>query len=104
MKFFVPGARDADEAELALASMARFNGVPVPERRIYRLEFRHNGRVFSIEVGGWIPDYFDEGQQVVCAVLEGPLGLQICLPTRGVLRGSPILVSSESVISKEFFE
>ena len=105
MKFFIPHASDVAEAEQTLASIAKFVGAVVPEvgRRIWKLEFRHNGRSFSVEVGQPIPAYYEERDQPVIAIFAGE-PYKICLPTRGVVRGDPILAGANAVTKVEFFE
>jgi hypothetical protein len=105
MQFFIPHASDNAEAESVLKSVAQFVGaaVPTPEARIYRLSFSHNGRDFVAEVGKPIPAYYQEGNQLVVAIFSGE-PFKICLPSRGVLRGDPILVGAKSVHSVEYFD
>ena len=104
MEFFVPPASGPEEAESVLAAVAAFVGatVPPPDRRIRKLVFAHNGQRFTVEVGKPIPPYYREGdQEVVCILGSDPL--MVCLPTRGVLRGDPILVGASTVHRVDYF-
>lgn len=105
MRFFVPHASGPEEAESVLASVAAFVGAapPPPDRRIYRLTYTHNGRRFTVEIGKPIPAYYQEGDQEVICIFDGD-PFKVCLPTRGVVRGDPILVDSSSVHAVEHFD
>ena len=103
MKFFLPAASSEAEGEVVLESICRFNSVPFPYKRIFRLVFLHNGIEYEVEVGKPAPVYYGEGEAPVVAIL-GANPLLICLRNRGVTRGSPILASYESVRLIEFFD
>lgn len=105
MKFFVPHASGPAEAESVLASVAAFVGaaLPPPDRRIHKLTYTHNGRQFIVEVGKPIPPYYQEGDQEVVCIFGGD-PFKVCLPTRGVVRGDPILVGSSGVHTVEHFD
>jgi hypothetical protein len=103
MKFFVPAAESRAEADIVLENIARFIGTPLPERRIFRLAFRHNEKDYAVEIGKPAPAYYGEGDHPVVAILGGD-PFCICLANRGVLRGSPIYASKESVSAVEYFE
>jgi hypothetical protein len=105
MEFFIPHASSESEAESILASVAKFVGaaMPAPEKRVFRLSYSHNGRDFVVEVGKPAPAYYREHEQEVIAILPGDPFL-VCLPTRGVARGDPILVGASSVRRIEYFD
>ncbi|MGX1199326.1 hypothetical protein [Parvibaculum sp. MBR-TMA-1.3b-4.2] len=102
MKFFIPAAQSDAEADVVLEAIAKFNSLPLPERRIFRLSFKHNGVRYDVEVGQPAPDYFRAGGPVVAILGNDPIC--VCLADRGVLRGSPIYVGKNSVLSMEYFE
>lgn len=105
MKFFIPHVSGEAEAETVLAGIAQFVGatVPSPDKRVFRLSYRRNGRDFDVDVGKPIPPYYQEKAEEVIAILPGDPYL-ICLPTRGVVRGEPILVGASSVRGVVYFE
>jgi hypothetical protein len=55
VKFFIPGAGSAEQAETTLASIKKFaertTGYTISESRIFRLEYTHAGRDYVAEVG-----------------------------------------------------
>ncbi|MEQ1741348.1 MAG: hypothetical protein ABL869_02445 [Candidatus Nitrotoga sp.] len=103
MKFFLPAAKDRAEADVILESIAKFIGVPLPKRRIFRLAYIHNGQRYEAEVGKPMAAYYETSKQPVVAILgEDPYC--ICLPDRGVLRGSPIYAGRMSVQRIDYFE
>ncbi len=106
MKFFLPAAGSRAEADVVLESIANFIGFPLPERRIFRLAFSHNGEDYEVEIGKLAPMYYNEGASPVVAILVAESGspYAICLANRGVLRGSPIYASKESVSDIEYFD
>jgi len=103
MKFFLPAAANESEAESVLLSISKFIGAPVPARRIFRMSFVHNEVKYSVEVGKPVLGYFGERSSPVVAIL-GEEPICICLANRGVLAGSPILVSRGSASDIEYFE
>jgi hypothetical protein len=106
MKFFLPAANSGAEADVVLESIAKFIGFPLPARRIFRLTFSHNGERYEVEIGKPAPRYYDEDSSPVIAILVAQSGspYAICLANRGVLRGSPIYASKESVSVIEYFD
>lgn len=105
-RFFVPGAKDADEEEqvrTAVVQFAKRQGFDVTDRRIFRLSYRHNGQHYVAEVGK--PDSLT-GAPVVVMILEmrDRSRYLVCTPNRGVLRGLPILVGQASVLSITDFD
>lgn len=96
-------AQDPAQAEVFLESIARHLEVPLPERRIFRLVWKHNGIEYEAEVGKPAPAYFGEGETPVEAIL-GATPFLICLETRGARSGSPIYAGDRSVRLIEFFD
>lgn len=89
-EFFIPAAKDAEQAGEVWEAVWKFAGEtmngPISRRRIFRIEYTHNGKSLDAEVGQ--PDPLD-GETVV-AILEGPSYL-VCTYNRGVKRGMPIM-------------
>ena len=120
MKFFVPGAKDAADAERILIGSARFakRPVPLPHERIFRLTFKHNGKVYEAEVGKAIDPYFMQEGWIMqqsrgttaqppdptVMVIIGGNPVLVCLWDRGVKRGEPIYVGHPSVKKAEYFD
>jgi hypothetical protein len=103
MKFFIPAASSDENAEFILSITCQFINSPVPERRVHMLRYTHNGKEYVAEVGRPIADYYNEGNQLVAAIIPGTV-YKICLPDRGVLRGEPIYVGEDSIISVWHFD
>lgn len=96
MKFFIPHAKDAAEAESVRRSVREFlstQGLGTTERRIASITFRHNGKPYDAHVGKTFPDLREE----VLVILEGinPRLCYICTANRGVVRGEPYLVGND---------
>jgi hypothetical protein len=87
MKFFVPHAESAEEAESVLQSIASFVQTAVPKQRIYSIRYTHNGKEMIATVGQFADAYYKEGEQPVIAILALPNAYAICLPSRGVVSG-----------------
>jgi hypothetical protein len=102
VKFFVPGGDDdkgAKDIYEATKNFAIENCGPVTDRRIQKITFRDRKKVVEAEVGKIEPIV---GETVV-AILEGNPYL-VCTPNRGVLRGQPILVGKQEIISITDFD
>jgi hypothetical protein len=104
--FFVPPAKDAPQAELtyeAIRKSVRLQASgPLDDRRIFRIDYRRNRKAFHAQVGE--PERHEGG--LVIAILkqhEYPLYF-VCTPDRGVVRGSPILVGEDEIISSVDFD
>ncbi len=105
MKFFVPFANDEEQSESVYADIAQFVGVSLhdTDKRIYSIAYNHNGKKMIAEVGKECDSYYQEEFPLVIAILKGNL-YKICLRDRGVMRGGPILVSSDKIIGISFFD
>jgi hypothetical protein len=69
-KFFVPAAADSTKAEEVYTDLRsraeKMRGGPMTERRIFRIDFRHNGRQHYSEIGK--PD--SQTEDLVLAIFE----------------------------------
>lgn len=96
MKFFLPGAKDDAEAEAVYDSIRKAAksgiGWDSTHSRIYSISYVVDGREYMSTVGEEDPRV----HELVIAILESTTYL-VCTPTRGVLRGDPILVGSDVV-------
>ena len=83
MKFFIPAAENADEAEEVYGSIRRFVSEQVgrlTDKRIFRIQFSHNGQEYCLAVGDRFQDL--RGEPVI-AILEGPRAYYVCTPPPG---------------------
>ena len=96
MKFFVPAAVNDDEAERVWKATRDFAqnqlAWAVADRRIFQLNYQHDGKPYVAEVGK--PD--PRTGETVLVILESNAYL-VCTAGRGVARGEPILVGREEV-------
>ncbi len=90
-------------AEKLLDACAKFTSSKIPTPSIYCISFVYNGRELEAKVGNPIDAYFQAGGPVFC-ILERSDAFIICLDSRGVRRGEPILVGKESVVEIQPFE
>jgi hypothetical protein len=95
MEFFVPHAQDGGEAESVYVAFAKFVGATVPSQRTARinaLSWNHNGQAFSGEVGKPLPPYYQLGSEPILAIFDCGEHFKICTPSRGGVRGDPVMV------------
>lgn len=106
MKFFIPAAKDAAQAEEVYEGVRKFNseqmGATLSPRRIYRLAGVHDGKPFTATVG----EMFERLREVVVAILlDTKRDLYfICTANRGVIRGEPYLSGAHEIRDSEDFE
>ena len=88
-KFFLPGTHSPEDAEeiwqATKKSCGEQTGWQVTDRRIFRIEYTHNGKDYVAEVGQIAP----EQGETVLVILESNAFL-VCTTNRGVLRGKPM--------------
>lgn len=101
MKFFLPYARDNNEALSVLAATAEFIGNPVPKtsEMIYTVHYVHNNISMVATVGEDINQYYKEAKPTVIAIFpphQNGAPFKICLADRGVAGGTPIFVDGKS--------
>lgn len=101
MKFFIPRAKDDQEAEAIWQEFRtgaeEWANRPVGNSRIYRLEYTHDGERQVARVGQ--PLYGGE----VIAIFESEPYL-IYAVGRGFVRGTPVMVGQKDVRAVETFE
>ena len=102
MKFFVPGTKDDAHAERFYGSIKKYNSstVKINSRRIFAIDYFHNDNAFHNEVG--MPDPIID--DLVLAILETDSMYYVCTINRGVIRGEPILVDPNEIVSVIDFE
>ena len=90
-EFFVPHAESAEQAEKVWKATKKFleqdGGYRVTERRLYAVNYSHNGRKYRDVVGGLSQLAGEE----VLVILEDSNVFLICTKNRGVLRGGPVM-------------
>jgi hypothetical protein len=106
MKFFLPAAKDAVQAEQAYEGIRKFNaeqmGATLSPRRIYKVGGVHNGKRFEATVGQPFESF---GEPVIAILLDTSRNCYfICTPNHGVLRGMAYLSGSNEMDSVEDFE
>ena len=96
MKSFLPYAQSPEIVEQTYEAIQRFAkenlGREISDRRIFRIEYSHNGKDHKAGVG--TPTDIT-GEEVI-VTLESNAFL-LCTPNRGVLRGESILVGTNEV-------
>ncbi|HKW87597.1 MAG TPA: hypothetical protein VJN21_02460 [Candidatus Acidoferrales bacterium] len=109
MKFFIPATDNPEKAEELYQAIKKFAaqsmGWVISDRRIRSITFRDKERrarkksLVHATVGEREPC---EGREPVIAIFESNSYL-VCTPSRGVLRGIPIMVGKHEVIASEDF-
>lgn len=97
-EFFIPLAKNKEEAESVYSNIADFINVPVTDERIFSITYKHNDQTMVATIGEDVDTYYKEPVPVVIAIFKGN-PYKVCLRDRGVARGEPILVGEDSVIS-----
>ena len=101
-RFFVPGAKDQAEAESVWEATRAFAREQltweVSDRRIFQINYQHDGKPYVAEVGVSDPQ---TGERVL-VILESDAYL-VCTANRGVAGGQPILVGRHEVRTIEDF-
>jgi hypothetical protein len=91
--FFVPGADDPELAEQVWHSTRSFaeeqTGWEVSDRRIFRVEYRHNEQDLESQVGQPEPVTGE-----LCVAIFESNSFLVCTENRGVARGFPILIGT----------
>lgn len=97
-KFFIPLAKNEQESESVYSNIATFINESVTDERIFSITYKHNNETMVATVGENVNDYYGESVPLVIAIFKGN-PCKICLRDRGVVRGEPILVGKDSIIS-----
>jgi hypothetical protein len=93
IKFFVPAARDAEEAETQYQYFMRQPSLYPPLRpgaRVYALTFQHNGKPYRAQVGEPIPGWPDQ-VGIVLAIIESRQLVYVHTQIGVLRRTGPIL-------------
>lgn len=109
MKFFIPAADSPEQTKNVLESTKKFAeenlGFKYGDKKIFKLEFRHDGKTYTAEVGKkeTLTGY-NEIVVLILSPLEQHNPYIICTPNRGVIKGGPIMVGKHDIISCDYFE
>ena len=101
-KFFVPFAEDEEQTSKiyeAVKTLAKMTMGGTTDRKIFRIDYIHGGKSLYAEVDKPEPTI----KEPVVAILEG-LCYLVCTPSRGFLRGIPILVGGDEILRIQDFE
>ena len=107
MKFFIPFAENKEQENKFYQSIKAFVGKTMgvadfDKRKIRYITLNNNNLNVKVEVG----KYIDINGEVVIAILYDPSRhiYHICTPSRGVVRGKPIIIQESHVIEVEDFD
>ncbi|PSV28448.1 MULTISPECIES: hypothetical protein [unclassified Photobacterium] len=105
MDFFVPSAKDLEQAESVYSSIAAHVSAPIPSdsKRVSKLVWSHEGTVCIGEVGKLPPEIFRAPEEIL-AIFECGDVYKICTQNRGVINFDPILANTKDVSKVEFFK
>lgn len=106
MKFFIPFAKDKDQAVEVYQGIRQFLGEELganfSDRRIRWLRYLDDGKEYEAEVAQSSPI---NGEPVIAILYEpGRQLYHVCTPTRGVARGISILVGTHEVRGFDDFD
>ena len=106
MKFFIPHAKSEEEETKVYEAIKEFaktnTSWEIKERRIFSIEYTHDGKRIYAEVG---KKENLIGEEVIAILESGYLNVSVylvCTPNRGVIRGMPILVGENAVYIVDF--
>ena len=96
MEFFIPQVDDAEQQRSLYEGIRSFvsdkMGAHLSPRKLFSLTYRHDENAYHAEVG---QPHALNGEPVLAILYERTRDLYyVCTPTRGVVRGMPILVGS----------
>jgi hypothetical protein len=101
MEFYLPFARDTEEAVKVLEVIAMSIGHPAPPPgdMIHTVYYIHDGIQMIATVGEDIDPYYQEANPTVIAIFP-PLhdgdSIRICLEDRGAISGEPIYIRGDN--------
>lgn len=106
MDFFIPFAKDAEETKSVLASVRAFvskeMAAELSDEMFFSVNYVHNGNAVKSEVDKPEPH---TGEPVIMILFDKLRGLYlVCTPNRGVIRGMPIMVGQNEIVSVKKFD
>ena len=103
MKFFMPAAKDDQQAEEVLDGIKKFakenTGWEIGDEKIYSLSYSHEGKEYLAKVG----EYSSRNKDLILAILKSNTYL-ICTINQGGIKGMPMLVGFNEVAGIEYFD
>ncbi|MEC6906937.1 hypothetical protein [Photobacterium piscicola] len=105
MDFFVPLAKNVDQAQSVYSSIAEHVSAPKPtnDKRIQKLVWTHEGVECIGEIGKLPPEVFRANDEIL-AIFECDNVYKICTQNRGVINFDPILASTDNVKHVTYFD
>lgn len=102
MKFFIPTAVTPEQAEEVYAAVALRNGAPVGSRRIYAIEWIHQGEAYAARVGEAAPARYGTG--AVIAILDCGGLYKVCTQNRGFAHGEGTYIGVNEICDVVYFD
>ncbi|KLV07132.1 hypothetical protein ABT56_06135 [Photobacterium aquae] len=102
MDFFVPSASSPQQAEAVFTSIAKHVKAPEQAKRIYKVEWHHEGIECLCEIGQPLPAVF-RTDETVLAIFDCGDVVKICTPNRGAIKFDPIHATKADVSNIEYF-
>lgn len=93
MHFFIPAATTDKQAESIYQTLAINHNAPFHEKRIYQMQWEHEGLKIDTKVGDLLAPHFGIKQEKVLAIFDCGHLFKICTPKRGAIHSAPIIVS-----------
>jgi hypothetical protein len=102
VKFYMPGMTESETAitYLSLKQRAQEIALQTTERRIYRVLYERNGKLFNMQIGS--PDAV-KGEMVM-AIIEGYTVFIVFTLNRGIVKNAPYVVGKNEALYVEEFE
>ncbi len=102
VKFYLPGITESKTSmiHLALQQSAQEITLQTTDRKIHRVLYRRNGKLFNMQVGK--PDAV-RGEMVI-AIIEGYTVFVVFTPSRGITKNTPYIIGKNEVLAVEEFE
>lgn len=108
MKFYIPHASSDEQAATVYQAIKSFakdmTGWDASDRHIRRIEYVHEGKRYTAEVGELEPRTHEEVIAILETAPKKGLPYLVCTPNRGVVRGEPMLVGDNEIRDIEDFE
>ncbi|MGE0046184.1 MAG: hypothetical protein AB7J28_02000 [Hyphomonadaceae bacterium] len=98
MKFYVPGAQNAQQSEELYQGICKYIGAPIsdPSDRVWGVKWRHNDHEHHAKVDRTLDGYKDT--ETVLAIIEVGDEFAVCTRSHGVLEGKPMMAPRQDVI------
>ena len=104
MKFFVPAAKDDEQANRVYEAISKFVNGNVSKKRVWKLKWEHKNMDMEAEIGEPLPSYYQTGQEPVLAIVDCGSFYSVCTPNRGGVRGEPVRAGKGYGTHATFFD